>query len=174
MLRSNFKVCCSPAFLSLAVACLLSAGCGSDGAKSVKMAKAGGTVLYKGAPLAEATVTFIPENGPIALARTDLKGKFTLMTGSKEGAAVGNGIFTVEPIQQSKQDLGKFAKGGSDEERKQMQEKMMNQMKGAGNKTDAAEPSLISPKYKNPETSPLQFTVSDDPSKNDFALNVSE
>src|SRR5262249_49985379 len=78
-----------PIILCTSLLVSLSAGCGSDGGTPVRLAEAGGVVTFKGAPLADATVTFIPDNGPIATGVTDLSGKFTLMTGSRAGAAVG-------------------------------------------------------------------------------------
>src|SRR5262245_47916977 len=80
--------CIISLIVCLVVPALLLAGCGQEG-PAVTLAEAGGMVTFKGAPLSDATVTFIPDNGPVATGLTDLSGKFKLMTGSRPGVAVG-------------------------------------------------------------------------------------
>src|SRR5260370_11472637 len=76
-------------FTAIAGCMLLAIGC-SKGANAPDLVPADGTVTYKGSPIAGATVTFIPEKGPLAMAVTDLEGKFTLSTGSFPGVAAGS------------------------------------------------------------------------------------
>src|SRR5262245_22347263 len=110
-----------------AAACCLVAGCGEPAPKPVKLAAAGGRVLFNGAPLVDATVTFSPDEGPVAMAKTDLEGKFTLLTGGRTGVAVGDAKVTILPFEPAKQELGKFSKTSSEGDRQQMQERMMKQ-----------------------------------------------
>lgn len=70
-------------------------GCSDDGSNLVR---AGGTVMYKNSPISGAMVTFIPENGPLATGTTDSEGKFTLTTGGRPGATVGNNKVTVVKV----------------------------------------------------------------------------
>src|SRR5260370_29634940 len=75
------------------------AGCGdSPTGGNVALAKAEGVVTFKGGPLAGATVTFIPEKGPVASGVTDLEGKFSLSTGTMPGAALGPCNVTVSAV----------------------------------------------------------------------------
>lgn len=48
-----------------------------------------GTITYDGAPLADATVTFLPENGKVAVGATDASGNYTLYTQGEPGATEG-------------------------------------------------------------------------------------
>lgn len=67
---------------------LLLVGCG--GVKDApELAQTEGTVLFKGNPLSGASVTFTPENGPIAVGKSDAEGKFKLSTQGRPGAMVG-------------------------------------------------------------------------------------
>ncbi len=58
-------------------------GCGGDDPEAALVMKAGGTVNYKGQPLEQGTIQFIPDKGRPA-AGTIANGKFTLTT-YKEG-----------------------------------------------------------------------------------------
>src|SRR5262249_7560848 len=82
-----------------AVAMLTLAGCGESG-KSPTLSPAGGVVLPGGQRLPNAQVTFTPtEPGLVANAQatglTDETGHFTLTTGGKPGAAIGEHLVTV-------------------------------------------------------------------------------
>ena len=176
MLSMNF---CS-VMLALALA-----GC-SDGGKDVKLADAGGTVTFKGAPLADATVTFIPENGPIAMGVTDLSGKFTLSTGSRSGVAVGNCNVTVTALS------GGAAKGSPDAakltgpvnskeaglarqaEMMKMQQKIAESGAPAEEAMGTSSRSVIPERYNKPDTSALSFPVDRDSSKNQFSITLTE
>lgn len=73
-------------FLSLSVLCLGLTGCGEGGPA---LGQVEGTVKYKGAPVAGATITFVMPDGQIASGATGPDGKYTLMTGSRNGAPIG-------------------------------------------------------------------------------------
>ena len=162
------------AALCAAIFCVvLLAGCGNPDVKSVTLASVKGKVLFNGGPLAEAVVTFVPDKGPVAVGKTDFEGNFKLMTGGKEGCAVGPVVATVSIAQANKETAGQFSQTNSDEDRVKMQEKMMKQMQSMGRKEDKKEDSLIPDKYRKSDTSPLKFEVSTDASKNDFSIDVS-
>ena len=56
------------------LACVLLAGCESSNVVSVS-----GTLTYKGQPVPNAFIHFVPENGRPSLGETDQNGKFTLV-----------------------------------------------------------------------------------------------
>jgi hypothetical protein len=172
----------------LIVCCGLLAGCGQDGGTPVTLAEAGGVVTFKGSPLADASVTFVPDNGPIATAVTDLSGKFKLMTGSRPGAAVGPCKVTISAYQGGAAPGGDPASSlsgpvtGRDEGQKraeQMQKMMQKMSKGAGEggapeATGSGAKSLIPERYTKSDTSNLKYTVEKDSSKNDFKIDLTE
>ncbi|MFM7291987.1 MAG: hypothetical protein ACKO6B_12270 [Planctomycetia bacterium] len=68
-------------------------GCGRS-----DMGRVSGVVTYKGAPVADAIVSFTPKNRPMAAGRTDAAGRFTLNTYSKgDGAVKGVNRVRIEP-----------------------------------------------------------------------------
>lgn len=71
-----------------AISALVWVGCGEGGPT---LTEAGGTVTYKDAPVAGATVTFHygDENNTTAVGTTGPDGKFTMLTGSRVGAPIG-------------------------------------------------------------------------------------
>jgi hypothetical protein len=56
------------------LACVLAAGCGGS-----KVVPVSGTITYKGKPVPNAFVNFVPENGRPSMGETDPNGKFTLV-----------------------------------------------------------------------------------------------
>lgn len=151
------------------LAMFLMAGCSGD-AKEVKFVEAGGIVTYKGAALADAVVMFIPQNGPLAMARTNLEGKFNLMTGgSQPGVAVGKVKVSVEAGSAKKSSAAEFKQTENPEELKKMQEDVMNKMLTSGKDAPQAE-SVIPKRYASAETSNLEFTVSEKASENNFKI----
>lgn len=93
--------------LAAAVLAAFVAGCGgSDDVVREKTVPVTGTVTYKGAPVADASVGFVPNSppGPTpvgrgAFGRTDAKGEFTLMTFvADDGAVPGDYKVTVTKI----------------------------------------------------------------------------
>ena len=168
----------------IAVALLLSAGCGgSPEGGDVKLAEGGGTVLFKGAPLAGARVTFIPENGPLATAQTDLSGKFRLFTGTLSGVAVGKCSVTVTAYEGGgpapAADAGASITPStipSDPEavKKKMEARGRDMMAGGGQTATAGPKSIIPEIYAKPGTTTLAFTVDPDGKKNDFKIDLQE
>lgn len=73
---------------------LATIGCRNPGTSPT--AKAGGTVSYRGQPLAEVVVTFTPEQGRPAVGTTDAAGRFILSTYRRgDGAVPGRHQVTV-------------------------------------------------------------------------------
>ena len=168
--------------LSLAGAAMavLAAGCGGAGGGSVSLAEAGGTVTFKGAPLAGASVTFVPENGPVATGTTDLSGKFKLTSGGQPGAAIGPCKATVTAWEGGVAPSPTTTKPASKEEHmKQMGDMRAAAMKTGGAATPASEAgsgpkSIIPVRYGNADSANLVFTVDKDGSKNDFKIALTE
>ncbi|VTR95623.1 Uncharacterized protein OS=Singulisphaera acidiphila (strain ATCC BAA-1392 / DSM 18658 / VKM B-2454 / MOB10) GN=Sinac_4843 PE=4 SV=1 [Gemmata massiliana] len=80
MFRSSIR---TPA-LALCV-CLFLAGCGNSGIVSVS-----GTLTYKGQPVTNAIVHFVPEKGRPSMGETDQNGNFTLLYDPQtKGAQIG-------------------------------------------------------------------------------------
>jgi hypothetical protein len=166
-----------------AVALVLAGGCGGgpEGG-NVKLAPGGGTVTFKGAPLAGATVTFIPENGPLATAQTDLSGKFKLSTGGQAGVAVGKSTVTVTAIEggaaPSAAQAGRITPGtipsDPEEVKKRMEAQGRQMLEGASKAAGAGPKSVIPEIYAKQSSSPLSFTVDSDGSKNDFKIELKE
>jgi hypothetical protein len=119
-------------------------------------------VTYKGSPLAGATVTFIPEKGPLAMGVTDLQGKFTLNTGALPGVVVGPAKATVSMLAagsgSSATDFSKTpaTDAAREEYFKKAAEKMTAQQSG----TDTSGPkSLVPEKYGSASSSGLSYEV---------------
>jgi len=161
------------------IGCLAAVGCdGSAGGTNVKLAAADGTVTYKGGPLAGATVTFIPANGPLAMATTDLSGKFTLSSGAMPGCAVGEAKVSVSVAgpADSASNVSSNAKPGgmTAEQIAEQQKKMAEATKSFQAKADAAPAkSLIPQKYDNPQTSGLSYTIKPD-GDNHFKIELQD
>lgn len=171
-------------FVLTAMLTSILAGCGGDAGPSISLAEAGGTVTYKGAPLADATVTFVPENGPVATGVTDLSGKFKLSTGSRPGAAVGECRVTVSAVQGGSAkpagvDAASGTPSGQAEGEARAKAMMEMQRKIAQGGQGAAEvlsgpKSVIPEKYAKPDTSNLKFKVESDASKNQFKIELND
>jgi hypothetical protein len=154
-------------------------GCSGDSpGSSVSLAPTGGVVMFKGRPLAGASVSFVPEKGPIATGTTDLEGKFKLSTGGQSGAAIGNGKFTVSAYEGGAAPVSENMMPTSKEDEKKFQQMMMDKMKGSGTGSAAGGPagpkSLIPERYSKEATSDLSFKVEKDASKNQFTLELKE
>lgn len=115
-------------------------GCGQSG-DLPEIAPARGVVTFKGKPLAQANVTFIPDSGPIASGVTDEQGNFTLTTQGRSGARIGNHRVT---IQASVVKAGENAPAVDPE---------------TGSERSVETVSIIPEKYGNPYQSGLTATV---------------
>lgn len=163
--------------VAVASCCIaLISGCGGDGGASVKLVPAMGSVTYNGSPLAGATVTFMPDNGPLAIAITDVKGEFKLNSGALPGCAVGPAkvaisVATPNSGSSSSKD-GAVGAPKTQEEMAAQSAKMAN-MTTAYQNNDANKPkSLIPDKYTDANTSGLQYTIETDSSKNNFKIEL--
>lgn len=150
-------------------------GCGGGGGKQPTLASAKGTVTYNGAPLAGATVTFLPDKGPLAIGVTGLDGAFKLNTGALPGCAVGHAKVSVRldpPSDSSTSNtIPKPGAGGDITE----QSKQMAQMTMAAQQADRGKAkSLIPDKYRDANSSGLEFTVDSSSSKNDFKIELKD
>jgi hypothetical protein len=56
----------------------------------LNLAPVEGVVTFDGAPLANAGVMFLPEQGAMAVGITDAEGRFTLTTANEPGALIGS------------------------------------------------------------------------------------
>ena len=82
----------------LTVACGVSLLIGVTGCGNPGMAKVSGTVTFRGTPVPDAVVQFIPPGKPGAADRTDAEGRFSLTTLKPgDGAYVGQGRVTITP-----------------------------------------------------------------------------
>ncbi len=137
---------------SLGLICLAGAFvAGCSGTDAPALAPVSGTVTLKGAPLAEAQVTLVPEKGPVAMGISDLEGKFKLKTGSLDGAVVGSGKVAVNAS--GGQDSGLDAN---------MTPEDMQAMAIAGTLDEAMNKQnkpLINEKYTRADTSGITFDV---------------
>jgi hypothetical protein len=160
---------------------LLNSGCGDapEGGSNVKLAEAGGIVTYNGSPLAGATVTFIPDTGPISIATTDLAGKFKLSTGATPGVAIGKCKVTVMAVEGGgksaapESPVATNSKPANPEDMKKMmggaKAKMVDNAGG-----NEAPKSIIPEFYGKATTSKLSFTVEADTSKNQFTIDLKD
>jgi hypothetical protein len=150
----------------------LVAGCSKERSE-VQFAPANGTVIYKGNPLAGATVTFVPAKGPLAIAITDVEGKFTLNTGALPGVAVGAARVSISFAAPAADAAGKSGATPSDPD---AYRKKMLDMQASAPADDGAESrsqSLIPEKYTRHDTSDLQYTVKAD-GDNHFQIELQD
>ncbi|MEJ7592318.1 MAG: hypothetical protein WKF77_12275 [Planctomycetaceae bacterium] len=141
------------------------AGCSGGESDAPNLVAANGTVLYKDQPIAGATVTFVVEKSPLATGTTNAEGKFTITTGGRPGAPLGNAKVGV-----SKAAPAVSAMGG------EMKPEDLVKMSAESMKTGGAavaEPE-IPIKYGNPETSGLTAVLDADGSKNVFEFRLQD
>jgi hypothetical protein len=140
---------------------LLAAGCG-DGRDLPETLPVTGTVVYKGEPLADAEIGFVPSapdsGAHPARGRTDAAGKFTLKTyfgptDDVAGATPGEYKVTVQK-RDVPADPAELAKHFQ----------LNPQMVPA---------SLVPTKYESVDTTPLSATVAED-AANDFPLEMTD
>jgi hypothetical protein len=143
----------------------LAQGCmeGPSGGK-VTFAPASGTVTINGSPLSGARVSAYPETGPVAMGVTDDMGKFTLTTGSNEGAAVGKiGVAVTVPtaggsgpVTVDMTDVTAAMQAHAEQNRPQPGRPAGGSSAAGAN---AASKSVISTQYADPKTSGLSFEI---------------
>ena len=81
------KTCRAVALIILGAAVLALAGCGSN---QLKTAVVRGTVTYKGKPVPNGTISFVPTSGPSATGEIQPDGSYVLTTYRKgDGAVLG-------------------------------------------------------------------------------------
>lgn len=161
--RSITPILCCVVFLT---------GCGGE--KTVKLAPVTGSVTYSGGPLAGAIVTFLPDDGPLAMAETDLNGEFTLKSGALKGCAVGPVKVAVRvPSEGDATPMGAnpFANASSPKEMMEASKKM-GEMTLASQDKSKKKKGLIPEKYHDTKTSGLAFVVDEDGGKNKFTIEL--
>lgn len=152
-------------------------GCGGD-PSAPTLAPATGTVTYKGGALAGATVTFLPDAGPLAIGATNLKGEFTLKSGTFDGCTVGpvkvaisiGGDDNATPSPGMLNPSAAKSPAEMDAASKKMAEGTMAYQQAASSKPK----SLIPARYKDAATSGLSFTVDRDGAKNNFKIELQD
>ena len=150
--------------LTLAVVVVLGAiglaGCG--GSTMPKIYPATGTVTWKGEPLADATVSFVPSVGAPSDGKTDAQGKFTIMTNGKPGARAGACKVTVS----------KFAGAAPSMPAAPKPEDMMKMYEKK--KKGEVEKGEIPAKFGRPDTSGLSAEVTTEGAKNVFTFDLKD
>jgi len=163
--------CRSVLFACLVVPAIL--GCGGDAGPALY--EAGGVVTYKGQPLPNATVQFIPGEAdkgiPSAQGTTNEKGEYRLKVRGQAGAAAGTYSVVVQKFEGA--DEAAAAASASTPGQPSTPEEAMKQMaanmkkmqpdsqKAQANQSVAIEKpkSLIPEKYSQPQSSGISFTV---------------
>ncbi len=137
------------------VLCLVVILCGCTGADDApELALVEGIVTLKNTPVADASVMFTPESGPIAVGTTNGDGHFSLTTNSKPGASIGTHRVTIvafEPVAEPP-----AAANGSAPDGEQIQKSV----------------SRIPLKYSDLKQSDLTANVQEDPGLNDFTFDL--
>jgi hypothetical protein len=147
----------------MGVAGAMIAGC-SGSQKGPPTAVADGVVTLKGAPLANATVTFLSEKGSLAIGETDAEGKFKL-----RAVAVGPAKVTiVKPIESgsSTMTITTPPKNAAESEAYLKQKREMVRAR-----TEANQAPTIPAKYSKRDTTPLDFTIKAD-GDNHFTIDL--
>ncbi len=142
---------------SLAVCICLFVGCSSS--TGPKLAPVDGVVTFKGKPLANATVTLIPDKGPFAMGVTGADGKFTVSTGVSRGAVIGN---VKVSITEGQSGSGETTKQPTTPEEAEayMKKAAETQAAIAANGGIPPKPvSTIPEKYGKSDTSGLSYTI---------------
>ena len=150
--------------LTLAVVVALGAiglaGCG--GSTMPKIYPATGTVTWKGEPLADATVSFVPSVGAPSDGKTDAQGKFAIMTNGMPGARAGACKVTVS----------KFAGAAPSMPAAPKPEDMMKMYEKK--KKGEVEKGEIPAKFGRPDTSGLSAEVTTEGAKNVFTFDLKD
>jgi hypothetical protein len=134
-------------------------GCSESGPK---LYQAKGVVKYKGAPLADASVTLMNAQGRMSVGTTNAQGEFTVMTFGRPGAELGAyqvGIIKTEKMA----DAPATAKPEDMIKMMNMKTKSMPRPK-----------SEIPEKYGRPASSGFSATVVEDETKNVYTFDLTE
>lgn len=162
--------------VSLCLAFLLVVGC-SSGTKGPQVAPADGRITLQGKPIAGAQVMFVPDKGPIAMAVTDMDGKFQLTTGSVRGAVVGPvkvAISATTPGGVDGDSLGAISKNPQSQAEADAFMKKAAEIQAdmaAGKITDVIPKSLIPERYGKSESSGLAYEIKAN-GDNHFAIEL--
>ena len=129
---------------------------------------AGGTVIYVGEPVGDATVTFIPldHDGPMSAGTTDRRGRFTLSTSRRPGLPAGRYRVAIRAVDEENTPRADFSDPNlSHEEKKRIMISMME-----------SEPQLanfrVPQQYANPFTSGFTAEVTSDENQNEFRFDL--
>lgn len=149
---------------------LLATGCsGGAGAERKPTIKVSGTIKMAGGPVADAVVTFSPQEGqPVAFGRTDSQGKYTLTTyEAGDGAVAGKYIVLV-----TKSSSGGTASGSGpvSHEAFVAGQASVTAHAAAGKSGGASASSVLPEKYSRTTTSDLTATVAPEQNTYDFEL----
>jgi hypothetical protein len=150
---------------AIAAVALAAAGCGPPG---LKVAPAGGTVTYKGNPVAGATVMFTPAKGTPCDGITDESGKYSVSYRGKPGAPVGPCRVTVTKPPKSEFSLGQAATTPED------LAKLSAAAAASPPKPAPKDKDAIPAKYARVETSGLTVEVTADAAKNAFDFKLDD
>lgn len=153
------------------VAAVQLSGCGGGGSPHAKTVKASGKVLYKGQPVAGASVAFLGDGKSVpALGRTDSQGRFELTTSEPgDGAVVGMHKVTVSKI------VGPKAAAAPTTGVASMESMAKSAAERNGKENDEADTgmSLLPEKYSQAGTTTLQYEVKDS-GTNDFTIELTD
>lgn len=163
-----------PAIFVLITNILLLSGCSRS---DLKLAPVDGVVTYNGTPLANATITFVPEKGPIAMGTSDKSGRFKLSTGARPGAVLGRNAVaisvgpaqpddasaknreSVEKAPKSAAEAQNYLNNAGQIQKEQAAAKAKSNSKAKAGVKDNPQNSPIPSKYMNTETSGLIYTI---------------
>ncbi len=146
------------------------AGCGGGGdAGKEPIYPVSGTVTMFGAPLADATVAFAPqEKQPTAIGKTDAQGKFTLTSYEYgDGAASGNFKVVINKSAPAPASRGSAPSGG-DHEAAESAGRSHDAANGPGGSSGA---QLIPPQYASSTETPFNAVVKSD-GENNFTFDI--
>jgi len=151
-------------WLSLLIVIGSMTGCG--GGSTIKLVATSGTVMLDGKPLANATVAFLPADGPTATGTTGQDGKFRLTTGGRDGVVQQPCKVTITAISTgSGEAAAKLAAMKPEDMEKTSVSDLQKLQAEAGKK-------VLADKYARPDTSGLTADVSANAADNDFLFDL--